>query len=198
LCGKITFNIRFPWFCFSLANATTVGNGSVTVTAHHNGNNSDVIINSAEQQLHSVSFQENNGAVGTCNNRTDNNNINNGRVSSNSISSKAASPTSSTSSGSTLAASSSVVNHNNVNGVRQVQFVVSNSNGNSMMGDSVGGTPKQQQHVTIAEDQNQRLPVTPESEESAAAAAQTVPTVTVSYEQYPASEDHAFRTKIDR
>ena len=71
-------------------------------------------------------------------------------------------------------------------------------------------SPHQKQHVTIAEELNERVSpaaVPAESAEAAAApaaaaehadsSAQTVPQVTVSYEQYPPVEDHAFRTKID-
>merc|ERR1719277_969376 len=68
----------------------------------------------------------------------------------------------------------------------------------------------QKQHVTIAEELNERVslvaaaagaegsPLQPTTAtEHADSAAQTVPQVTVSYEHYPPVEDHAFRTKID-
>ena len=72
--------------------------------------------------------------------------------------------------------------------------------------------PPQKQHVTIAEELNERvspaaaaaaaaegppLPTTAMATEHADSAAQTVPQVTVSYDHYPPVEDHAFRTKID-
>ena len=71
--------------------------------------------------------------------------------------------------------------------------------------------PPQKQHVTIAEELNERvspaaaaaaaegppLPTTATATEHADSAAQTVPQVTVSYDHYPPVEDHAFRTKID-
>ena len=73
--------------------------------------------------------------------------------------------------------------------------------------------PSQKQHVTIAEELNERVspvaaiaagaegaplePTTATATEHADSAAQTVPQVTVSYDHCPPVEDHAFRTKID-
>ena len=66
--------------------------------------------------------------------------------------------------------------------------------------------PPQKQHVTIAEELNERVspaaaegppPQPAPATEHADSAAQTVPQVTVSYDHYPPVEDHAFRTKID-
>ena len=66
----------------------------------------------------------------------------------------------------------------------------------------------QKQHVTIAEELNERVSPAatavaaeqgppPTTTEHADSSAQTVPQVMVSYDQYPPVEDHAFRTKID-
>ena len=63
--------------------------------------------------------------------------------------------------------------------------------------------PPQRQHVTIAEELNERVSPSategqpPPPTDHADSYAQTVPQVMVSYEQYPPVEDHAFRTKID-
>ena len=91
----------------------------------------------------------------------------------------------------------SSINHpSNPHFPRQVKFEAS-----IVMGD-------QKQHVTIAEELNERVspgadPATTEgpppttTTEHADSSAQTVPQVMVSYDQYPPVEDHAFRTKID-
>ena len=74
----------------------------------------------------------------------------------------------------------------------------------------LSAAPPQKQHVTIAEELNERVspaatataaeqgpPPTTTTTEHVDSSAQTVPQVMVSYDQYPPVEDHAFRTKID-
>ena len=72
----------------------------------------------------------------------------------------------------------------------------------------LSAAPPQKQHVTIAEELNERVSpaateqgppptTTTTTTEHADSSAQTVPQVMVSYDQYPPVEDHAFRTKID-